>query len=132
MAKWLKDYLSFGSRKGPPQPPKPDYTESEILRAYRAQKDLDFEDPYEPAENQTQNGKGTTDSFPAFGTVLPNGVEVKIVSPKHRLIKVESQEFGRCKIPLSIVSFEEPHAPVSLNFATFCNLYIECLRNLLV
>ncbi|KAL6467986.1 hypothetical protein MHYP_G00236630 [Metynnis hypsauchen] len=112
MAKWLKDYLSFGSRKGPPQPPKPDYTESEILRAYRAQKELDFEDPYEPSDNRPQNGQGTADPFPAFGTVLPNGVEVKIVSPKHRLIKVESQEFGRCKIPLSIVSFEEPHAPV--------------------
>ncbi|XP_062843770.1 src homology 2 domain containing transforming protein D, a [Trichomycterus rosablanca] len=111
MAKWLKDYLNFGSRKGPPQPPKPDYTESEILRAYRAQKELDFEDPYEPS-NKTHNGSGTSDGFPTFGTVLPNGMEVKIVSPKHRLIKVESQEFNRCKIPLGIVSFEEPHVPV--------------------
>ncbi|XP_076837311.1 src homology 2 domain containing transforming protein D, a isoform X2 [Brachyhypopomus gauderio] len=112
MAKWLKDYLNFGSRRAPPQPPKPDYTESEILRAYRAQKDLDFEDPYEPSENRAQNGPGTTDSFPAFGTVLSNGMEVKIVSPKHRLIKVESQEFVRCKNPLSIVSFTEHHAPL--------------------
>ncbi|XP_030629556.1 src homology 2 domain containing transforming protein D, a [Chanos chanos] len=112
MAKWFKDYLSFGSRKGPPQPPKPDYTESEILRAYRAQKELDFEDPYETSDNRLQNGSNVVDPFPSFGTVLSNGVEVKIVSPKHRLIKVESQEFGRCKIPLSIVSFEEPHAPV--------------------
>ncbi|XP_058274497.1 src homology 2 domain containing transforming protein D, a [Hemibagrus wyckioides] len=111
MAKWLKDYLNFGSRKGPPQPPKPDYTESEILRAYRAQKELDFEDPYEPS-NRANNGLGTSDPFPAFGTVLPNGMEVKIVSPKHRLIKVESQEFNRCKVPLGIVSFEEPHVPV--------------------
>ncbi|XP_026875482.2 src homology 2 domain containing transforming protein D, a [Electrophorus electricus] len=112
MAKWLKDYLNFGSRKAPPQPPKPDYTESEILRAYRAQKERDFEDPYETSENRVQNGSGTTDPFPAFGTVLPNGMEVKIVSPKHRLIKVESQEFVRCKNPLSIVSFEEPHTPL--------------------
>uniref|UniRef100_A0A8C1WX06 Src homology 2 domain containing transforming protein D, a n=1 Tax=Cyprinus carpio TaxID=7962 RepID=A0A8C1WX06_CYPCA len=92
MAKWFRDHLSFGSRKGPPQPPKPDYTESEILRAYRAQKELDFEDPYGPSENRVLNGSGL----------------VKIVSPKHRLIKVESQEFGRSKIPLNIVTFEEP------------------------
>lgn len=113
MAKWFRDHLSFGSRKGPPQPPKPDYTESEILRAYRAQKELDFEDPYEPSENRLVNGSGSLEVFPAFGTVLSNGVEVKIVSPKHRLIKVESQEFGRSKIPLNIVTFEEPQAPVS-------------------
>lgn len=112
MAKWFRDHLSFGSRKGPPQPPKPDYTESEILRAYRAQKDLDFEDPYEPSENRVVNGSGLVETFPAFGTVLSNGVEVKIVSPKHRLIKVESQEFGRSKIPLNIVTFEEQQAPV--------------------
>ncbi len=116
MAKWFRDHLSFGSRKGPPQPPKPDYTESEILRAYRAQKNLDFEDPYEPSENRVVNGSGSVETFPAFGTVLSNGVEVKIVSPKHRLIKVESQEFGRSKIPLNIVTFEEPQAPVSSCF----------------
>uniref|UniRef100_A0A8C1QM92 Src homology 2 domain containing transforming protein D, a n=2 Tax=Cyprinus carpio TaxID=7962 RepID=A0A8C1QM92_CYPCA len=112
MAKWFRDHLSFGSRKGPPQPPKPDYTESEILRAYRAQKELDFEDPYGPSENRVLNGSGLVETFPAFGAVLSNGVEVKIVSPKHRLIKVESQEFGRSKIPLNIVTFEEPQAPV--------------------
>uniref|UniRef100_A0A673I9M3 SH2 domain-containing adapter protein F-like n=1 Tax=Sinocyclocheilus rhinocerous TaxID=307959 RepID=A0A673I9M3_9TELE len=111
MAKWFRDHLSFGSRKGPPQPPKPDYSESEILRAYRAQKDLDFEDPYGPSENRVLNGSGSVETFPAFGAVLSNGVEVKIVSPKHRLIKVESQEFGRSKIPLNIVTFEEPQAP---------------------
>uniref|UniRef100_A0A671T3E8 SH2 domain-containing adapter protein F-like n=1 Tax=Sinocyclocheilus anshuiensis TaxID=1608454 RepID=A0A671T3E8_9TELE len=113
MAKWFRDHLSFGSRKGPPQPPTPDYTESEILRAYRAQKELDFEDPYEPTENRVLNGSGSVETFPAFGTVLSNGVEVKIVSPKHRLIKVESQEFGRSKIPLNIVTFEEPQTDYS-------------------
>lgn len=112
MAKWFKNQLSFGSRKGPPQPPKPDYTESEILRAYRLQKELDFEDPYEPSENRVNSRSGSLEVFPSFGTVLSNGVEVKIVSPKHRLIKVESQEFGRSKIPLNIVTFEEPQAPV--------------------
>lgn len=30
-----------------------------------------------------------------------------MVSPKHRLIKVDSQEFGRCKVPLSPVTVQE-------------------------
>lgn len=124
MAKWLKDYLNFGSRRDPPQPPRPDYSESEILRAYRAQKELDFEDPYQHTDKEHQNGGfsscSTTvslPSFPAFGPGLPNGVEVKVVSPKHRLIKVDSQEFGRCKIPLSPVTVQEepvvPSAPAA-------------------
>ncbi|MEQ2248000.1 hypothetical protein ILYODFUR_014859 [Ilyodon furcidens] len=119
MAKWLKDYLNLGSRRDPPQPPRPDYTESEILRAYRAQKELDFEDPYQHSDKEHQNGGfsscSTTvslPSFPAFGSELSEGVEVKVVSPKHRLIKVDSQEFGRCKIPLSPVTVhEEPVVP---------------------
>lgn len=85
MAKWLKDYLNFGSRRDPPQPPRPDYTESEILRAYRAQKELDFEDPYQHLDKEHQNGGFSScsatvslPSFPAFGSVLPNGVEVYI------------------------------------------------------
>lgn len=124
MAKWLKDYLIFGNRRDPPQPPRPDYSESEILRAYRAQKELDFEDPYEHSDKEHQNGGFSSctatmslPSFPAFGSVLPNGVEVKVVSPKHRLIKVDSQEFGRCKIPLSPVTVQEepvvPSAPAA-------------------
>lgn len=116
MAKWLKDYLNLGSRRDPPQPPRPDYTESEILRAYRAQKELDFEDPYQHSVKEHQNGGfspcSTTVSLPAFSSVLSDGVEVKVVSPKHRLIKVDSQEFGRCKIPLSPVTVhEEPAVP---------------------
>ncbi|XP_053909630.1 SH2 domain-containing adapter protein B isoform X3 [Cuculus canorus] len=72
MAKWLNKYFSLGSSKSksPPQPPRADYREkgpplprpqrraspcprrrpcddtAELLRAYRAQKDRDFEDPY--------------------------------------------------------------------------------------
>lgn len=85
MARWLKDYLSFGNRRVPPQPPKPDYSESEILRAYRAQRNLDFEDPYEEGEHH-QNQK-------------PASPDIKYVSPKHRLIKVDSTELGgRAKI----------------------------------
>uniref|UniRef100_A0A1A7YGL8 Src homology 2 domain containing transforming protein D, a n=1 Tax=Iconisemion striatum TaxID=60296 RepID=A0A1A7YGL8_9TELE len=83
MAKWLKDYLNFGSRRDPPQPPRADYTESEILRAYRVQKELDFEDPYQHSEKEHLNGGfsscSTTvslPSFPAFGSALPKGVEV--------------------------------------------------------
>lgn len=80
MAKWLK--LNFGSKRDPPQPPRPDYTESEILRAYRAQKELDFEDPYQHTDKEHQNGgfspTMSLPSFPAFGSVLPNGMEVWI------------------------------------------------------
>ncbi|XP_029541900.1 src homology 2 domain containing transforming protein D, b isoform X4 [Oncorhynchus nerka] len=118
MAKWLKDYLSFGSRRMPPQPPKPDYTESEILKAYRAQKNLDFEDPYENSENRDRNDSGSSDSsLAAFGSPLKSAsLDMKVVSPKHRLIKVDSQELGRTKILLSAVSLEEqehvvPSAP---------------------
>lgn len=81
MAKWLK--LNFGTRRDPPQPPRPDYSESEILRAYRAQKELDFEDPYQHTDKEHQNGgftpcsaKVSLPSFPAFGSVLPNSLEV--------------------------------------------------------
>ena len=34
-------------------------------------------------------------------------MQVKVVSPKHRLIKVDSQEFGRCANPLSPVTVQE-------------------------
>ncbi|XP_023653760.2 SH2 domain-containing adapter protein F-like isoform X1 [Paramormyrops kingsleyae] len=114
MAKWLKDYLSFSSRRAPPQPPKPDYTESEILRAYRAQKNLDFEDPYEDAENRARNESVMSDlTHHGLGSPLKSvGTDVKMVSPKHRLIKVDSQELGRCKILLSTISFEDPPEPV--------------------
>ncbi|XP_043999002.1 SH2 domain-containing adapter protein F-like isoform X2 [Gambusia affinis] len=88
MAKWLKDYLNLGSRRDPPQPPRPDYTESEILRAYRAQKELDFEDPYQHLEKEHQNGGFSSctttvslPSFPAFGSVLSDGVEVVPSAP---------------------------------------------------
>ncbi|XP_061699716.1 SH2 domain-containing adapter protein F-like isoform X2 [Syngnathoides biaculeatus] len=108
MAKWLKDYLNFGNRRDPPHPPRPDYSESEILRAYRAQKALDFEDPYQCAEKEHQNGAGGA----GFGSL-----DVKVLSPKHRLIKVDSQEFGHCNIPLSPVTDQEepvvPSAPVA-------------------
>uniref|UniRef100_A0A3P9HSF8 Src homology 2 domain containing transforming protein D, b n=1 Tax=Oryzias latipes TaxID=8090 RepID=A0A3P9HSF8_ORYLA len=111
MAKWLKDYLSFG-RKVPPQPPTPDYTESEILKAYRLQKDLDFEDPYEDSESRPKGESGNSEpATPVFGSPKkPAGVDVK--SPKHRLIKVDSQELGRTKIFLSAISLEDQQEPV--------------------
>ncbi|XP_026091896.1 SH2 domain-containing adapter protein F-like isoform X2 [Carassius auratus] len=114
MAKWLKDYLSFGSKRVPPQPPKPDYTESEILKAYRAQKNLDFEDPYKDFENRARNDNGSTEtSHIGFGSPLKSSsLDIKVVSPKHRLIKVDSQDLGRSKILLSSVSLEEPSDPV--------------------
>ncbi|XP_029285787.1 src homology 2 domain containing transforming protein D, b isoform X2 [Cottoperca gobio] len=112
MAKWLKDYLSFGSRKVPPQPPTPDYTESEILKAYRLQRDLDFEDPYEDSENRSRGESGTSDpATPVYGSPMKSST-VDVKSPKHRLIKVDSQELGRTKILLSAISLEDQQEPV--------------------
>uniref|UniRef100_F6VIM7 Src homology 2 domain containing transforming protein D n=1 Tax=Ornithorhynchus anatinus TaxID=9258 RepID=F6VIM7_ORNAN len=88
MAKWLKDYLNFGSRRSPPQPPKPDYTESDIFRAYRVQKSLDFEDPYEDGEGKAESEPGTLDSPGKYSTL------------KHRLIKVDSTDLNRSKVLL--------------------------------
>ncbi|XP_070688773.1 src homology 2 domain containing transforming protein D, b isoform X2 [Pempheris klunzingeri] len=111
MAKWLKDYLSFG-KKVPPQPPTPDYTESEILKAYRLQRDLDFEDPYEDSENRSRGECGTSDpATPLYGSPMKTS-SVDMKSPKHRLIKVDSQELGRTKILLSAVSLEDQQEPV--------------------
>lgn len=116
MAKWLKDYLSFGSRKVPPQPPTPDYTESEILKAYRLQRDLDFEDPYDNSENRSRGESGASDpATPVYGSPMKSsGVDMK--SPKHRLIKVDSQELGRTKILLSAISLEDHPEPVRILF----------------
>ncbi|XP_051232733.1 src homology 2 domain containing transforming protein D, b isoform X2 [Dicentrarchus labrax] len=112
MAKWLKDYLSFGSRKVPPQPPTPDYTESEILKAYRLQRDLDFEDPYEDSENRSRGESGASDpATPVYGSPMKSST-VDMKSPKHRLIKVDSQELGRTKILLSAISLEDQQEPV--------------------
>ncbi|KAM4738596.1 src homology 2 domain containing transforming protein D, b isoform 2-T2 [Anableps anableps] len=111
MAKWLKDYLSFG-KKVPPQPPTPDYTESEILKAYRLQRDLDFEDPYDDAESRSRGESGTFDpSTPVYGSPMKSS-SVDMRSPKHRLIKVDSQELGRTKILLSSISLEDQPEPV--------------------
>lgn len=111
MAKWLKDYLSFG-RKVPPQPPTPDYTESEILKAYRLQRDLDFEDPYEDVESRSRGETGNYDpSSPVYGSPMKSS-SVDMKSPKHRLIKVDSQELGRTKILLSSISLEDQQEPV--------------------
>ena len=130
MAKWLKDYLSFGSKRMPPQPPTPDYTESEILKAYRLQKSLDFEDPYEDSESRSRNDSVTTDtSLSAFGSPMKSSTSLdgKVVSPKHRLIKVDSQDLGKTKILLSSVSPEESLEPVShLSFFSVKNNIAMC------
>ncbi|XP_014851338.1 PREDICTED: SH2 domain-containing adapter protein F isoform X3 [Poecilia mexicana] len=108
MAKWFKEHLGFKTTKAPPPaPPKPDYrhchtgvpgapgfqqtgtgatfpspAQPDILAAYRLQKDLDFEDPYTPGGNISFGS--------SLNTVVPS--ENKFVSPKHRLIKVETIE----------------------------------------
>ncbi|XP_068457683.1 SH2 domain-containing adapter protein F-like isoform X4 [Clinocottus analis] len=108
MAKWFKEHLGFKTTKAPPPaPPKPDYrhchtgvpgtpgyqhtssgatfpspAQPDILAAYKLQKELDFEDPYTPGGNIS------------FGSSLNSGgsPDIKYVSPKHRLIKVETIE----------------------------------------
>ncbi|XP_050990968.1 SH2 domain-containing adapter protein F isoform X3 [Labeo rohita] len=108
MARWFKEHLGFKTTKAPPPaPPKPDYrhfhttvssppafhlqqqsgtglmsAQPDILTAYKLQKELDFEDPYTPGGNMP------------FSTGLSSAgsPDVKYVSPKHRLIKVETVE----------------------------------------
>ncbi|XP_029354170.1 SH2 domain-containing adapter protein F isoform X3 [Echeneis naucrates] len=108
MAKWFKEHLGFKTTKAPPPaPPKPDYrhchtgvpgtpgyqqpssgatfpspAQPDILAAYKLQKELDFEDPYTPG--------GNISFGPSLNTVGPP--DNKYVSPKHRLIKVETIE----------------------------------------
>uniref|UniRef100_A0A3Q3EZZ0 Src homology 2 domain containing F n=1 Tax=Labrus bergylta TaxID=56723 RepID=A0A3Q3EZZ0_9LABR len=87
MAKWFKEHLGFKTTKAPPPaPPKPDYrhchTGPDILAAYKLQKELDFEDPYTPGGNITYGSSLNTVGSP----------DIKYVSPKHRLIKVETIE----------------------------------------
>ncbi|XP_035484507.1 SH2 domain-containing adapter protein F-like isoform X4 [Scophthalmus maximus] len=108
MAKWFKEHLGFKTTKAPPPaPPKPDYrhchtgapgapgfqqassgaafpspAQPDILAAYKLQKELDFEDPYTPGGN-ISFGPGSN----AVGSP-----DIKYVSPKHRLIKVETIE----------------------------------------
>ncbi|XP_047219156.1 SH2 domain-containing adapter protein F isoform X4 [Girardinichthys multiradiatus] len=103
MAKWFKEHLGFKTAKAP-APPKPDYrhchtgvpgfqqtdsgatfpsaAQPDILAAYKLQKELDFEDPYTPGGNISFGS--------SLNTVLPS--DNKYVSPKHRLIKVETIE----------------------------------------
>ncbi|XP_077464201.1 src homology 2 domain containing transforming protein D, b isoform X2 [Stigmatopora argus] len=89
MAKWLKDYLSFGSRK----------------------RDLDFEDPYEDSENRLRAESGTSEpSTPVYGSPMKS-LSTDVKSPKHRLIKVDSQDLGRTKILLSAISLDDQQEP---------------------
>ncbi|XP_077091688.1 SH2 domain-containing adapter protein F isoform X4 [Siphateles boraxobius] len=109
MARWFKEHLGFKTTKAPPPaPPKPDYrhfhpgissaapalllqgsvlmpAQPDILTAYKLQKELDFEDPYTPAGNMSM-------PFSSTGLSSTGSPDVKFVSPKHRLIKVEAAE----------------------------------------
>lgn len=107
MAKWFKEHLGFKTTKAPPPaPPKPDYrhchtgapgfqqttsgsgattfpssAQPDILTAYKLQKELDFEDPY--------TSGGNISFVSSLNSVAASD---KYVSPKHRLIKVETIE----------------------------------------
>ncbi|KAG5263784.1 hypothetical protein AALO_G00268520 [Alosa alosa] len=120
MAKWFKEHLGFKTTKAPPPaPPKPDYrhchatvpgtpgylqtssgasthypspAQPDILAAYKLQKELDFEDPYTGGGNLAfQTGPGSGGS-----------PDIKYVSPKHRLIKVETVEKNSCSSVSSV------------------------------
>ncbi|XP_036440620.1 SH2 domain-containing adapter protein F isoform X2 [Colossoma macropomum] len=110
MARWFKEHLGFKSTKAsPPAPPKPDYrhchagavsgapgyhhhhqpgyqsaAQPDILAAYKLQKELDFEDPYTAGGSIPFSGGGSSS--------VGSSPDVKYVSPKHRLIKVETVE----------------------------------------
>uniref|UniRef100_A0A3B4TLP7 Src homology 2 domain containing F n=1 Tax=Seriola dumerili TaxID=41447 RepID=A0A3B4TLP7_SERDU len=81
MAKWFKEHLGFKTTKAPPPAP----AQPDILAAYKLQKELDFEDPYTPG--------GNISFGPSLNTV--GSPDIKYVSPKHRLIKVETIEKSR-------------------------------------
>ncbi|XP_067839551.1 SH2 domain-containing adapter protein B-like [Heptranchias perlo] len=135
MAKWLREYFSFGNHKArsPPQPPKPDYSkkkhssesvyqESDLMRAYRLQKEKDFEDPYnngpgsslrrlramcqeQPEDEKREKwDKSTEKRFVTNSSPhlyrsnserkASSSPSAKYISPKHRLIKVDSTPVG--------------------------------------
>ncbi|KAM9312786.1 SH2 domain-containing adapter protein F [Gastrophryne carolinensis] len=124
MAKWIKEHLGFKSSKPPPPaPPKPDYRhchhhhsssaqfpvtpagQPDILAAYKLQKDRDFEDPYNTASTTTTSSSpapasgqnsGVLPSAPPAQSPSSPAPEVKYVSPKHRLIKVDTGDKAAC------------------------------------
>ncbi|CAL8360751.1 unnamed protein product, partial [Gadus morhua 'NCC'] len=139
MAKWFKEHLGFKTTKAPPPaPPKPDYrycptgvpstpgykhpgsgatypspAQPDILAAYQLQKALDFEDPYTPGGNISYGS--------SLNTV--GSSDLKYVSPKHRLIKVETVDKSSA-VPgggvsvtqaVSVGSVKTPSSPPSEN-----------------
>ncbi|XP_035274004.1 SH2 domain-containing adapter protein F-like isoform X3 [Anguilla anguilla] len=122
MAKWFKEHLGFKTTKAPPPaPPKPDYrhchpavpgtpgyhqqssgatshypspAQPDILAAYKLQKELDFEDPY--------TGGGNISFSTGMSSV--GSPDIKYVSPKHRLIKVDTIEKGNPATGTNIIS----------------------------
>ncbi|XP_042198896.1 SH2 domain-containing adapter protein F isoform X1 [Callorhinchus milii] len=121
MARWFKEHLGFRSARSPPQPPKPDYRqqrpgggEPDILTAYKLQKERDFEDPYTGGARCLQRLRaaceeaevGGSQPAPTAGSGCsphPNPTapapDIKYISPKHRLIKVEKPEKSSGKSP---------------------------------
>ncbi|XP_063305232.1 SH2 domain-containing adapter protein F isoform X3 [Pelobates fuscus] len=87
-----------------PQFPVTPAGQPDILAAYKLQKDRDFEDPYTNASatgagGSPQNTSTAPTTAPASGTAQsPSSPspspDVKYVSPKHRLIKVDTGDKG--------------------------------------
>ncbi|KAM8974442.1 SH2 domain-containing adapter protein F isoform 1-T1 [Pelodytes ibericus] len=84
-----------------PQFPVTPAGQPDILTAYKLQKDRDFEDPYTTASatgpGSPQNSSAALTTAPASTTAQsPSSPspDVKYVSPKHRLIKVDTGDKG--------------------------------------
>ncbi|KAJ8343475.1 hypothetical protein SKAU_G00308040 [Synaphobranchus kaupii] len=136
MAKWFKEHLGFKTTKAPPPaPPKPDYrhclsavsgnhqpssaatchypspAQPDILAAYKLQKEMDFEDPYTAGGNVSLS----------TGLSCLGSPDIKYVSPKHRLIKVETIEksnstpssgvIAATTVTVSAVNVKSPTSP---------------------
>ncbi|XP_061409313.1 SH2 domain-containing adapter protein D-like isoform X4 [Lethenteron reissneri] len=113
MSRWIREHLGglgFGGtrRPPPPEPPQPDYSAEpelscgvvlvvpDLERAYRAQRDRDFADPYTTTDQS--DGLGESGSArPGAGETLeavrpspppPPPPSLTSASPKHRLIRV--------------------------------------------
>ncbi|XP_041041360.1 SH2 domain-containing adapter protein B-like [Carcharodon carcharias] len=142
MAKWLREYFNLWNHKtrNPPQPPKPDYSkkkpnsesacqESDLMRAYRLQKEKDFEDPYNngpgsslrrlramcqehPEDDKSAEKRLMIHANPLLYRSCSerkagSSPSSKYTSPKHRLIRVDSTPVGHNNITWSLSTNSE-------------------------
>ncbi|XP_078456438.1 SH2 domain-containing adapter protein D-like [Lampetra planeri] len=112
MSRWIREHLGglgFGGtrRPPPPEPPQPDYSAEpelscgvvlvmpDLERAYRAQRDRDFADPYtttDQSDGLGESGSARPGERETLEAVRPSPPppppSLTSASPKHRLIRV--------------------------------------------